>query len=230
MSIPGLPALPPAAAALFQTVQSLVGDAINGTAGSQSQWGVFLNGEQVVVSDNVISFEFMQEFKISNYPVEQGSFASYNKVQQPFEIKFRFSTGGSSSDHQQTLASIASVIADTNLYTVATPDATYSNLNFVRQDYRQSSDRIGLLVIDVACEEVRPASLGSSTTTTTTPDGTTTSTSTTQISIIPGNQINSPQSAGASPIVNGGTVQPQDPTPAQQNSFSDGLAQVGGAG
>lgn len=220
MSIPGLPALPPAAAALFETVVSLVGDAINGSSAAQSQFGIFLNGDPVVVSDNVISFEYSQDFKISNYPVEQGSFASYNKVQQPFEVKFRFSTGGGSTDHQATLASIAAVIADTNLYDVATPDATYSNLNFVHQDYRQSAERIGLLVIDVRCEEVRPASLASSTTTTTSPDGTTTtSSSTTQISIIPGSQINSPQSPSASPIVNGGNLQPQDPTPAQASQF-----------
>lgn len=219
MSLPGLPALLPAAEALFSAISSLASDAITATSNQTVQWGIFLNGEPVVIADNVVSVEFVQDYKISNYPIEQGSFASYNKVQQPFEVKVAFSTGGSSSDKQEFINSIAAVIGDTNLYTLATPDVTYSNLNFVHQDYRRNSGRVGLLVIDVRCEEVRPASLATSTSTPTTTSGGTTTATTTDISIVPGNQINQPQNPAASPVVNGGNLQAQDPSPAQASQF-----------
>lgn len=226
MSLPGLPALLPAAAALFSEVTSLSADAITGTSATESQWGIFLNGARVIDSDNVVSVEFRQDFTISNYPIEQGAFASYNKVQHPFEIKAGFSTGGNSSDRQTFLASIAAVIADTNLYDFVTPDAIYTNLNFTHQDYRRNSDRVGLLIVDVSCEEVRPASLAMSSTptTVTSQDGTTTATSTTSATVADRfSAIGTPQNPAASPQVNGGSVQQQDPTPAQQTQFNNAM-------
>ena len=102
MSIPGLPALAADIAELFSTIPLITSDGPDvSTAVASSQWGIFLNGDPVVICDNVLSMEFRQDFKISNYPVEQGAFATYNKVQQPMEVKFRFSTGGSSAKRSE---------------------------------------------------------------------------------------------------------------------------------
>lgn len=227
MSIPGLPALLPDVEGLFSEVLSLAADAILGIGATQSQWGIFLNGEPVVVSDNVVSFEFRQDFTISNYPIEGGAFASYNKVQHPFEVKFAFSTGGSDSDRQATLASIAAVIADTNLYDAVTPEGVYSNLNFTHQDYRINQGNVGLRVVDVWCEEVRPAQLASSSTptTVTNPDGTTTVVSVNQATSFNArySAIGDPQNPAASPQVNGGNAQAITPTDAQLTQFNNAM-------
>jgi hypothetical protein len=240
MSIPGLPSLPPSAAGLFSEIVSLAADAITGSSATQTQWGIYLNGEPVVTSDNVVSVDFRQDFTISNYPIEQGAFASYNKVQHPFEVKVGFSTGGSDADRQVFLASIAAIISDTNLYDFVTPEAIYSNVNITHQDYRINASNVGLRVVEVWCEEVRPASLGTSNTGTTsansssatssTPTTITTSNGVTAPTSVVSNDfsdINSPQSPDASPQVNGGTVQPVTPTAAQNSQFSSALTAAG---
>lgn len=229
MSFPGLPSLSAANAELFTAIALITEDGDLSASQYSSQWGIFLDGSPVVVADNVLSMEFKQDFKISNYPVEQGGFASYNKVQLPFEVRFRFSTGGSSADRAAMLNSIAAVMGDTNLYDVVTPDATYINVNFVHQDYRRTAETgNGLLSVDVWCEEVRSASLivsssGTATSSTTTPDtsGSTSASSSTPNSIVANDfdAINNPQSASASPQVNGGNVQPQTPTSIQTSTF-----------
>lgn len=226
MSFPGLPSLSAANADLFTAVALLTGDGEFSGGSISSQWGIFLNGESVVVADNVLSMEFKQDFKISNYPTEQGGFASYNKVQMPFECRFRFSTGGSSSDRSAMLNSIAAVIGDTNLYDVVTPDATYVNVNFVHQDYlRTAQSGNGLLSVNVWCEEVRSASLvvsnGTSSTSTNT-GGATSASSATPNSVVANDfdAIGTPQSPSATAQVNGGNVQPQTPTAAQQSAFT----------
>lgn len=227
MSIPGLPALPAAVSGLFSEIVSLVSDAIFGSSQSQAQWGIYLNGEPVVSSDNVVSVDFRQDFTISNYPVEQGSFASYNKVQHPFEVKVSFSTGGSDSDRQAFLASIAAIISDTNLYDFVTPEAVYTNVNVTHQDYRINQGNVGLRTVEVGCEEVRPAQLASSSTPTTvsSSDGTTTTTASSSSDSASFNDrysaIGTPQSPGATPQVNGGSVQPQDPTASQLTQFNN---------
>lgn len=240
MSIPGLPSLPAAIADLFTTVELITSDGPGvPSASSSSQWGIFSNGNPVVVADNVLSMEFKQEFRISNYPVEGGAFASYNKVQMPFEVRFRFSTGGNTSKRSAMLNSIGAVIGDINLYDVVTPDATYLNGNFTHQDYRRTAQEgAGLLSVDVSMQEVRSASLiVSSSGTGTSASGAGNGSGNTTVESGSGGtaafqsnnagmnddfaQINSPQSASASPQVNGGNVTATTPTAAQIDQFNN---------
>lgn len=230
MSIPGLPSLASDVLDLFQPVALLVEDLFSIGSNAQSQWGIFKDGEPVVLADTVISVDFRQDFKISNYPVEQGAFSSYNKVQMPFEVKISFARGGSVADRAEFLNSIAAIIGDTNFYDVVMPEATYTSVNLTHQDFnRKASQNLGLLVIDVYAEEVRSASLSTSNSTVATSTGSTAPTAdTTSSNSIVSNDfaaINEPQNPAAAPQANGGNVQPQTPTPAQQAAVDQVLQQ-----
>lgn len=228
MSILGLPSLPASVVGLFTDVALLAVDAVLGFGSSRSQWGIFLNGSPVVIADNVLSLEYRQDFSISNDPLEQGAFNSYNKVQRPFEIKLRFSTGGNAFDRQAMINSIKAIIGDTNLYDVVTPEAIYTNVNLIHQDYRRSSDTAGLIIIDVWCQEVRSATLTSSNTT----SGNTAgggATPNTPNSVVANDfaALNQPQNPGASPVANGGNVQAASPTTADNAQFTAALQAQG---
>lgn len=209
--LPGLPALPGDVADLFEAVALIAGDLVTSLPGAGTeQWGIFLDGEPVVLADNVVSFDYRADFSLLTYPIEKGAFSTYNKVQAPFSVRVRFSTGGSFAAREAFLASIEDIIGDTNLYDVVTPETTYSSVSLTHQDYRRTaSSGLGLLAVDVHCEQVRAtASAQFSDTTAAGSNGDGTNTDIT---------IKSPQSASAAPQVNGGTVQPSD-APA---SFSD---------
>lgn len=223
--LPGLPDLPSDVSDLFETVIALTADALGIGVGSSPQWGIFLNGDPVILADGVLTVEVKQDYSISSYPVEQGAFASYNKVQRPIETRFQFATGGSVSDRQAFLNSIAAIIGDTNLYDVVTPEAIYPNQNLIHQDYRRSAhEGLGLLVVDITCQEVRPASLATSTTTTTSPDATATETSANSTPENPAAAIGQPQSPGDTSLINGGNQQPQTPTTLEQNDATRAMA------
>jgi len=217
MSIPGLPALPGAIAGIFSEVVLLTSDLLSGLDSAFPQWGIFdQGGNAVVIADTVLSVEYRQDFKITTAPVEQGSFASYNKVQIPFDIKIRFAAGGSAANRQEFLTSIQDIIGDTNLYDVVTPDAIYTNVNLTHQDYARSASRgLGLIVVDVWMEEVRPANVATSAAAAQT--GNTPSTNPDASASFDDrfSAIGTPQSPAASPTANDGTVQPQTPTSAQ---------------
>lgn len=194
---------------------------------NEQQWGLFLNGNPVVVSDNVISFEFKQDYRLSNYNQEEGAFETYNKVQTPYDVRLRFSTGGSVADRQQMIDSVDAIIASLDLFDAVTPERVYTSVNPVHQDYRRTArDGVGLLTIDVYCQQVRVTATPQFANST--PNGTGGSadaTSTTSISVIPGSQINNPQSPSASPQISAGTVQPTAPTAAQQTAIDGVVAQ-----
>lgn len=160
MGVPFLPGVPPlaayspvpAGASVLLTADSLLGNFFDLTP----QWGFFLDGQPVIVCDNVLSFNFKQEFAISDYPVEQGGFASFNKVQIPINIGFRFSTGGSVEQRAAFIQSIAAIVGDLNFYSALTPENEWDSLNLVHWSINREAARgNGLLVIDVLAFEVR---------------------------------------------------------------------------
>jgi hypothetical protein len=149
----GLPALP-ASVTTFANLALLVADVIFAISEVPQQWGIFLDGVPGVAADNVIAFGFKQSARLSKYPQEQGAFASYNKVLTPAEPRLQFSTGGSVTDRQAFLESIAPLIFDLNLYDIVTPEATYSGYNVINYDYSRNADNAGLITVDVWLEEV----------------------------------------------------------------------------
>lgn len=114
-------------------------------------WGVFdANGNKVINPDNVFAFSDRAEWRESDYPVQRGTFASFNKVAVPFEDMVRMTKGGSLSDRQQFLKSIDDIAGDTNLYSVRTPEKTYLNMNILRRELlRRSSEGAYFLEVDI---------------------------------------------------------------------------------
>jgi hypothetical protein len=175
------------------------------TAGSQ-QWGFFLNGAQVVKSDNVVAFDFKRDFVISDYPQEKGSFESYNKVQIPFDVRFVFTAGGSESDRANLLASIEAVVGDLNLYEGVTPEKAYRNLNLVHYDVRRTAQNGNkLLIVSVGAQEVRQV----------------TSASGAGMDPSATGSVGDTATASGADQTNTGTVQATDATAAQSSSVGD---------
>lgn len=156
---PGVPQLARDPSVQAQQVQTVTSDtAAQDGQVNNPQWGIFLNGKSVVISDNVLTFGFKQSYNLLDYPIEEGAFETYNKVQNPFEGVFRFSTGGNEQDRQTFLNSIDAILGDLNLYEIRTPEKTYPSVNLLNQAYsRNNSNGAGLIMIDVAARQVRIA-------------------------------------------------------------------------
>lgn len=152
-NVPGVPALDSYSDNDVALLFADVVDAIFGILFPE-QWGIFLDGVPVLVYDNQVSFEYVQDWKISTYPVEQGSFQSYDKVQLPSEIRCRFSAGASTTNRQAMLQSIDDVMNTTDLYDVVTPETVFLGYNFTHRDYSRTAERVGLVQIDVVLTEV----------------------------------------------------------------------------
>jgi len=170
---PGVPPLPRDPGAAIAAVELLVADAIS-VFGlfDQQRWGLFKNNLPVVVADNVVSFDFKQDYTVSNYPLEQGAFESYDKVTVPFDVRLQFSMGGSELDRQEFLQSITAIAGTLDLFDAVTPEQVYPSVNVVHCDYRRTSGSgLGLLVVDVWCLQVRVTAQTSFSSSTVNPSG-----------------------------------------------------------
>lgn len=180
----------------------LAADAIAGFLLGPPQWGLYLDGEPIIIADSVTAFEYKAEWTVSDYPLEQGAFQSYDKVQVPFDVRIRFVAGGSDEDRAALLDSIGAAAASLTLYDAVTPEIVYPSVNITHFDYRRTATNgVGLLAIDVWAVQVRVSASA---------------------------QFSNTQSpSGASPS-SGGTVSPTSLTPAQSQIM--GPANVGSPG
>lgn len=163
------PAGPPPGLGTVAQVARLLWDAINGAP----KWGIFKSQNVVdgagqfipgqtklvptVVPDNIIEFGFKQDWNVSDFPVQAGGFASYNKVNNPFEISLRLTKGGSESDRTDFLNQIDAIAGTLELYQILTPERTYSNVNVTRYEVsrRGAKGAYWLSEVDIYFREVR---------------------------------------------------------------------------
>lgn len=165
MSQPGLPSLP-SDADFPDAPDAMDSDDDSLPQGdTRPQWGLYQDGEPIIVSDSVVTFGFKAVSQISTYPVENGGFQSYDKVQLPNNGRLRYSTGGTLADRTAFLASVEAAKRTTDLYDCVTPEITLPNMNVTDYDYDRSNDSAGLLVIDVMIEEVVPTATATFSTT-----------------------------------------------------------------
>ena len=200
--IPNVDGVPSLASYAANDIVLLVEDLFSLIFGSsEPQWGIFLDGEAVIAADSTISFEYKQDTPVSDYPVEDGGFQSYDKVQLPGDIRMRFTAGGSVSNRANFLASIDAVMNTTDLYDVLTPEQVYLGYNFSHRDInkRTASNGVGLIAVDLWLTEIRVTSTATFTNT---------------------------QQPGDSGQQNTGNQQPQTPPSDVQQNFSSGDWQV----
>jgi hypothetical protein len=225
---PGVPALPRTALGnpiISIGIGSLASILINSLQ-AQSQWGIYDQNGNLLGIDNAgslsiesiisnqitgggdsvqstVSVEYNKENKISTFPVEQGGFATYNKVQLPANPVVSLALSGDESDRTQFLAAIESACNSTDLYNVVTPEVTYVNYSLERYSYRRSASRgATLLIVEISLEEVRTISAAF-----------------TQATL-----IQAPQAPDAATQVNNGITQTQAP---DQSVLSVGMQKLG---
>ena len=147
------------------------------------------SGSATVLSTN--SVEVNRETRVSDFPVEAGSFASYNKVQLPTGNSVVLVLGGNSGDRTAFLNQIDQAIESLTQYFIITPESVYGPSTIERYNLIRRADRgATLLAVEIVLKEIREVSAAFSTVQT---------------------PINQPQNPAATPQSNSGLVQPQAP-------------------
>jgi hypothetical protein len=213
-ALPGVPALPrsPKFPPAIQAALGVVQGAIWRQFQIEKQWGIFdSKGKPLGDANNFVALEslglgatlstgaieFSKESRVSDFPVERGGFASYNKVEMPASPVVTLCFGGTEADRSAFLAAIDLASKSTDLYDVVTPEVTYAGYSVERYNYqRRSSKGATLLVLEVTLKEVRQVSAQHS-------------------------QIAVPQDDGATPPVDGGKVQGKTPDTSTLKSLWD---------
>lgn len=179
--VPGVPAIPrsinfPAAAKIaLGAVQSALWSVLQ----VRTQWGVVDSSGKHLADPSIFtapvttaigslgigpvlstnSVDYSKETRVSDFPIEGGKFASYNKVELAATPTVTLCLGGTESDRTAFLTAIDSACKSTDLYSVVTPEVTYADYSLERYNYQRRSDRgATLLLVEISLKEVRQVS------------------------------------------------------------------------
>lgn len=141
------------AGSLLSSVSALLGSFTDGGP----QWGIFDDGGQPVIDAEVVScMNLRKDFRIADFPIEDGEFASYNKVRTPFDAPVTFVQAGTTDDRGGFLQQVDSICESLDLFTVVTPEFSYDSANIIGYEYRRSvQNGASMLTVEVFCREVR---------------------------------------------------------------------------
>ncbi len=144
----------------------------------------------LLTADTYKDVEYRAEQRVADYPIEQGGFASYNKVAEPFDLRLTLCAGGGDLLQQLAAGALANVdgyvnsILGTNftqpmtrsqfilacesllegltLVDVVTPDRTYESVNCVHFSYRKTRESgAGMVIGELWFREIRQATQAS---------------------------------------------------------------------
>jgi len=120
-------------------------------------WGVFDSSNQpVAIADSVRAVQYRADSNVPDYPMEQGAFQSYNKVQRPYASVVSLVCGGDEQRRANFISAIDIAKRSTNLYSIVMPEVVYNNANIVAYDYRREQrDGATLMKVDLHIEEIR---------------------------------------------------------------------------
>lgn len=131
-------------------------------------WGVFKPGttDPAFEVSSVTELDIGGESNVSDYPIETGSFTSYNKVVMPNTFQIRLTRDGSEAQRNAFLVWLQTVCGGLDLFDILCPENSYQNATL--KSYRvsrTSGSGAAMIVADCIFQQVRqiPASYSSST-------------------------------------------------------------------
>ncbi|AFU62309.1 hypothetical protein AVV48_gp60 [Acinetobacter phage phiAC-1] len=124
------------------------------------KWGIFNEfGIPIILADSFVSMNHDAAASISKYPVEQGSFASYNKVNTPSMATVTLAKGGSDVNERQLfLAQLETLLKSTLFFYIITPEYVYMRYQLIGiNKSRTAQNGATMLTVNLDLEEVLEA-------------------------------------------------------------------------
>jgi hypothetical protein len=122
-------------------------------------WGIYDTDGNPLADEKLLStgaVEYSKETKISDFPLERGGFASYNKVETPANPRVTLYFTGSENERTEFLNTLDEAVKSTDLYSVVTPEMTYIEYSIEKYDYQRTHSKgANLLIVDLALREIR---------------------------------------------------------------------------
>lgn len=125
--------------------------------GQPGAWTIYdEQGQPAVAFDVFLGCGAKAASKIAQNPVEQGSFATYNKIASPTALSVTLARTGRATQLGAMLDQLDALVEGTDLISVITPGRTYVDYSLESYDYSRTTDTgADRLLVSLTLQEVR---------------------------------------------------------------------------
>lgn len=129
-------------------------------------WTIQAEGGSAAVDFDVfLSVDFSGANTVAHEPVEQGSFADYNKQESPKELTVALACTKMYMSQQPVLETLDKLASGIQKVSLVTPSYEYKNLNLESYSYRRTEDAgAGMLAVELKLVEIREVEVKQKTT------------------------------------------------------------------
>lgn len=112
-------------------------------------------GTTAITFTSFLAFSSSQEGQVVSYPVERGSFATYNKVQSPGSFTVSLGQQGDAIELQTTLTELQALKDNPTLVHIICPERQYGPVSLESFNYSRTLDSgAGMLIVELTFIEV----------------------------------------------------------------------------
>ena len=124
---------------------------------SGAEWTLIdSKGETALTFTAFIDLDSRTESQVSEYPIEEGGFASYNKTESPRELRVTLGIQGDNTDLEQSLIRLEEYRKKALLLIVSTPSRLYKSMTLESYSYKRTQDEnAGKLIVELVLKEIR---------------------------------------------------------------------------
>jgi hypothetical protein len=133
-------------------------------------------GGSAVAFTSFLDIDLKNAGQALSYPIEEGSFANYNKVESPLDMRVSLATQGTDADFEYILTKLDEYKREAVKLSVATPARLYESLTLETYSYKRGREAgAGILTVELTLVEVREVETQVTTTVVTKPKNPTSS-------------------------------------------------------
>lgn len=142
---------------LVEDVEDVVEAIIDALTSVNNTWSIVNESNSKAVSfTSILEVSVSSESQVSTCPIEEGSFAAYNKIVAPIQITMKVAVNGTKSELDTAIDKVKDLATGTELVNVITPEQEYEGYNIYKYAYRRAAEEgTDLIVFDLSLIEIK---------------------------------------------------------------------------
>lgn len=114
------------------------------------------SGQPLLEFDAFLGLDYAQDARVPQQPIEQGSFAAYNKVGTPYMLKVTLAHSGSAGELKTFCDALEELAAGTRLVSVVTPERVYRSASITSLRWQRTAENgADRVIAELTLEEIR---------------------------------------------------------------------------
>ncbi len=122
-------------------------------------WQIYDEDNNEILEDtSFISYNYKAQTQVAQLPLEEGSFAHYNKIVEATKLELKLAYSGSDSEISQLIKKLEEEKTKASKLSILSPEKIFNNFTLQSFNYDKEASS-GIMIIDLVFQEIKEINL-----------------------------------------------------------------------